>query len=299
MSLPVRAPVNALTVDVEDWFQVSAFEGHVERGDWDRLPSRVEGNTDAILELFAARGARATFFCLGWVAERFPALLRRVHAAGHEVASHGYDHVRITEQSPEALAEDAGHTKRLLEDTIGAPVRGYRAASFSIGRDNLWALDVLGELGYEYSSSIYPVRHDLYGMPEAPRHAFRHRTNGILEVPMTTLEILGRNLPCAGGGFFRLLPYAYFRWAIRRVNAESGRAAIFYFHPWEIDPGQPRQGGLGLKTRFRHYVNLARTRPRLERLLADFTWDRMDRLFLDDPHEVAIQPVRSVVAEGG
>lgn len=272
---------NAMTVDVEDYFQVSAFEGHIDRDDWDRIPCRVERNTERILDLFEARGARATFFVLGWVAERYPGLLRRMVASGHEVASHGFAHVRVTQQQPAEFHEDVERTKKILEDACGHEVRGFRAASFSIGRDNLWALDTLQEAGYHYSSSIYPVHHDLYGMPEAPRFPFRHREGGILEVPITTVPVLGRNLPCGGGGYFRLLPYGYSRWAFRRVNRREGRPAVFYFHPWEIDPGQPRQRGIGAKTRFRHYVNLGRMERRLERLLGDFRWDRMDAVFLD------------------
>jgi len=270
-----------MTVDVEDWFQVSVFEGHISRDDWDTLESRVQLNTDRLLALFAERGVKATFFVLGWVAERYPALLRRIVDAGHEVGSHGFSHVRATQQTPAAFLEDVTRTKALLEDTCATPVRGYRAASFSIGRDNLWALDTIREAGYLYSSSIYPVRHDLYGMPEAPRFAFRCPRTGLLEVPISTLPILGRNLPCGGGGYFRLLPYAYFRWALARVNQREGRSAVFYTHPWEIDPGQPRQSGLALKSRFRHYTNLGRTEARLARLLGDFSWGRMDEIFLD------------------
>ena len=271
---------NAMTVDVEDYFQVTAFESHFSRAEWDRLPSRVEANTERILTLFEQCNVGATFFMLGWVAERFPALLRRVVEAGHEVASHGYSHVRVTEQAPDEFKADIERTKRVLEDTGGREVLGFRAASFSIGRDNLWALDTLQDAGYRYSSSIYPVHHDHYGMPEAPRFAFRHHDDGILEVPITTVSLFKRNVPCGGGGYFRLLPYVYFRWAFRRVNVGEGRPAVFYFHPWEIDPGQPRPAGLSLKTRFRHYVNLSRMEPRLRQLLNDFEWGRMDEIFL-------------------
>ena len=277
----ITSPINAMTVDVEDWFQVSAFERHIAREDWDRLAPRVHLNTGRILDLFAEKRVHATFFVLGWVAERHPELLQRIAAEGHEVASHGFSHVRATQQTPDAFRADVTRTRTLLEQTAGVPVRGYRAASFSIGRDNLWALDVLREVGYEYSSSIYPVRHDLYGMPEAPRFAFRCPRSGLLEIPMTTLRLAGHNLPCSGGGYFRLLPYAYFRWAIGRVNRHEGQSTVFYLHPWEVDPDQPRQQGLPWKSRFRHYTNLHRTRARLARLLDDFRWGRMDAVFLD------------------
>ena len=282
MSAVAHNITNAMSVDVEDYFQVSAFEPHIARKDWDLLPCRVERNTDRILQLFADHGVHATFFTLGWVAERYPKLVRRMIEGGHEVASHGYSHVRVTNQTPEAFRSDVVRTKALLEDVSGQGVRGYRAASYSIGASNLWALDVLAETGHEYSSSIYPIRHDLYGMPEAPRFAFPANGGSMLEVPVTTVEVLRRNFPCGGGGYFRLLPYAVSRWAMRRVNQRDGQACVFYFHPWEIDPEQPRQTGLSLKTRVRHYLNLRRREQRLSRLLRDFRWDRMDRVFLGD-----------------
>ncbi|MCA1806086.1 MAG: DUF3473 domain-containing protein [Xanthomonadaceae bacterium] len=274
---------NAMSVDVEDYFQVSAFERHIDRTAWDSLPCRVERNTDRILQLFADHGVSATFFTLGWVAERYPQLLRRMVESGHEVASHGYSHIRVTNQSPDEFRADVVRTKALLEDVAGQEVRGYRAASYSIGAKNLWALDVLEETGHRYSSSIYPIRHDLYGMPEAPRFAFQANGGTMIEVPVTTVELFERNYPCGGGGYFRLLPYALSRWAMRRVNERDGQSCVFYFHPWELDPDQPRQSGLGFKTRFRHYLNLRRMEQRLTRLLQDFRWDRMDRVFLDAP----------------
>jgi polysaccharide deacetylase family protein (PEP-CTERM system associated) len=283
----VQTITNAMSVDVEDYFQVSAFESHIDRTDWDTLPCRVEGNTDRILQLFADHDVKATFFTLGWVAERYPQLIRRMIEGGHEVASHGYSHVRVTNQSPEAFRADVVRTKALLEDVSGQEVQGYRAASYSIGASNLWALDVLAETGHRYSSSIYPIRHDLYGMPEAPRFAFQANGGAMLEVPVTTVELFRRNYPCGGGGYFRLLPYAMSRWAMRRVNEHDGQSCVFYFHPWELDPEQPRQAGLGFKTRFRHYLNLRRMEQRLSRLLEDFRWDRMDRVFLGDP---AVRP---------
>ncbi|MBK5930554.1 XrtA system polysaccharide deacetylase [Halochromatium salexigens] len=271
-----------MTVDVEDYFQVSAFEPHIAREQWERLPCRVERNIERILALFEEHEIQATFFVLGWMAERYPQMVRRLSEAGHEVASHGYEHVRVVNQTPEAFRVDIRRTKALLEDTTGQPVRGYRAASYSIGRDNLWALDELREAGHDYSSSIYPIHHDLYGMPEAPRFAFRHGgEEGILEVPVTTVMLGQRTFPCGGGGYFRLFPYALSRWALRRVNRHDGESAVFYFHPWEIDPEQPRQAGVGLKTRVRHYLNLARTEARLGRLLQDFAWGRMDAIFLE------------------
>jgi polysaccharide deacetylase family protein (PEP-CTERM system associated) len=282
MSTQGRTTINAMSVDVEDYFQVSAFERHVDRTDWDSLPCRVERNTDRILQLFDDHGVQATFFTLGWVAERYPGLLRRMVEGGHEVASHGYSHVRVTNQSPDEFRADVVRTKALLEDVTGREVQGYRAASYSIGASNLWALDVLAETGHRYSSSIYPIRHDLYGMPEAPRFAFQANGGPMLEVPVTTVELFRRNYPCGGGGYFRLLPYALSRWAMRRVNERDGQSCVFYFHPWELDPDQPRQPGLGFKTRFRHYLNLRRMEQRLARLLRDFRWDRMDRVFLGD-----------------
>lgn len=271
---------NAMSVDVEDYFQVSAFANHVHRDDWERLPCRVERNTSRILALFDEYDVRATFFVLGWIAERYPRLVKDISAAGHEVASHGYEHVLVHHQNQREFNEDVARTKGILEDLSGSAVKGYRAASYSINGSNLWALDTLRETGYQYSSSIYPIHHDLYGMPEAPRFPFRHGEQGILEVPISTFSLFRRNFPCGGGGYFRLLPYRLSRWAIRRVNRIDRQAAVFYFHPWEVDPEQPRQSGLGLKTRFRHYLNLRQMEKRLARLAADFRWDRMDNVFL-------------------
>jgi polysaccharide deacetylase family protein (PEP-CTERM system associated) len=270
---------NALTVDVEDYFQVSALAPHIARADWERIPCRVERNMETILSLFAESGARATFFTLGWIAERYPGLVRRIVAEGHELASHGHGHLRIHEQTPAEFAQDIARAKALLEDLSGTEVKGYRAPSFSIGRRTLWAFERIAQAGYRYSSSVYPVRHDLYGMPDAPRFAYRPRAD-LLEIPVTTAAVLNRNLPAGGGGYFRLLPYAVSRALLRRVNQVDARPGIFYFHPWEIDPAQPRVPGTGLKTRFRHYVNLRRTEPRLRRLLRDFRWRRMDEIFL-------------------
>ncbi|HJR14618.1 MAG TPA: XrtA system polysaccharide deacetylase [Rhodanobacteraceae bacterium] len=282
---------NAMTVDVEDYFQVAAFERCIRREDWPRWPVRVEGNTRRVLELFARRDITATFFVLGWVAERFPALIREISAAGHEVASHGFGHERLTLISRDQFRDGITRTKHLLEDISGAAVIGYRAPSYSIGPTTLWAHDDLREAGYRYSSSIVPIRHDLYGMPSAPRFAF-FTDSGLLEIPVTTMRLAGRNWPCGGGGYFRLLPYALFKRGLRRVNRREQRSGVFYFHPWEIDPGQPRVPGVTLKNRVRHYLNLARTAPRIERLLRDFRFDRMDRVFLAPGH--AVYPVATL-----
>ena len=272
------ALVNALTIDVEDYFQVSAFDRHVHRDAWEHMPSRIERNVDQLLQLLADRRARGTFFTLGWVAQRHPSLIRRIVAQGHELASHGYGHRRASDLDHAAFSEDIRRAKGLLEDLSGASVVGYRAPSFSISKANLWAFDCIAAAGYRYSSSVYPVQHDHYGMPDAPRFPYRVR-DGLLEIPVTTTRVLGRNLPAGGGGYFRLAPYHLSRWAIARVNRQEQRPAIFYFHPWEIDPEQPRVNGVGIKTRFRHYLNLHRTKERLNRLLTDFQWDRVDRVF--------------------
>lgn len=278
MNAPRR--LNALSVDVEEYFQVSAFEGRITRADWALWPTRVEHATHALLDLFTARGARATFFTLGWVAERFPALLRRMVADGHEVACHGLQHVRITEQTPAELREDLRVSKALIEDATGVAVDGYRAASFSINRDNLWALEEIAAAGFRYSSSIYPVHHDLYGIPEAPRVPFRPaNASGLTEIPVSTVRIGGRNLPAGGGGYFRLFPYALSRALIRRVNESDGMAANMYFHPWEFDPEQPRPPGLSAKTRFRHYLNQGRALARMDRLLGDFRWSSFGEVY--------------------
>jgi polysaccharide deacetylase family protein (PEP-CTERM system associated) len=274
------AVVNAMTVDVEDYFQVSAFESHVNKSDWQSLPCRVEANTQRILELFDTFGVHGTFFTLGWVAKRYPALVKKITEAGHEVASHGWEHIRVNTQTAQEFRQDIERTKGLLEDISGTEVKGYRAASYSIGANESWAWDELAEAGYRYSSSIVPIHHDLYGIPDAPRFAFEASAGRILEVPITTVPLAGRNINCGGGGWFRLFPYAFSRWALNRVNSAERQAGVFYFHPWEIDPDQPRPEGVGVKTRFRHYLNLDRTYSRLEWLLRDFQWGRMDDIFL-------------------
>ncbi|MDO9094847.1 MAG: DUF3473 domain-containing protein [Rubrivivax sp.] len=273
------ALTNALTIDVEDYFQVSAFAPYIRRDEWDARECRVERNVERILAMLAQRDTKATFFTLGWVAERYPQLVKRIVEGGHELASHGYGHERASDLSQEAFAQDVGRAKKLLEDIAGREVLGYRAPSFSIGTGNLWAFDQLARAGYTYSSSIYPIAHDHYGMPDSPRFAYRV-ASGLLEVPVTTLRMMSRNLPSSGGGYFRLLPYGISRWMIRRINTVDRESAIFYFHPWEIDSEQPRVAGIDAKTRFRHYVNIPRMEAKLQSLLADFRWGRMDQIFL-------------------
>jgi len=270
---------NAMTIDVEDYFQVSAFAPYIQRGDWDDRECRIERNMAVILDLLDAHETKATFFTLGWIAERYPQLVRDIVSRGHELASHGYGHQRASDLSREAFAEDVGRAKKMLEDLGGVAVKGYRAPSFSIGTGNLWAFDVLQEAGYRYSSSVYPIAHDHYGMPDSPRFAYPVR-EGLLEVPVTTLRMFNRNLPSSGGGYFRLLPYALSRWMIQQVNERDQQSAVFYFHPWEIDPGQPRIAGIDAKTKFRHYVNIHRTEARISQLLSDLAWGRMDQIFL-------------------
>jgi polysaccharide deacetylase family protein (PEP-CTERM system associated) len=269
---------NALTIDVEDYFQVSAFAPHIPRSEWPARECRIERNVDRILAMLDERGTKATFFTLGWIAERYPELVKRIAATGHEVASHGYGHERVTEQTEATFFSDINLAKLILEDLTGQEVRGYRAPSFSIGHSNLWAFDCLERAGYRYSSSIYPIRHDHYGMPDAPRHI--HSMGSLLEIPATTLRFLNRNWPASGGGYFRLIPYGLSRWMLRHINHVDHLPAVFYFHPWEIDTDQPRIPGISTKTRFRHYVNINRMEARLNRLMSDFQWDRMDHLFL-------------------
>ncbi len=269
---------NGLSVDIEDWFQVGAFEKSIRRNDWDALPSRVERNSDAVIDLFGRAGAKGTFFTLGCVAERYPELIRRIASAGHEVASHGWDHVRVFTMTPAQFREDLRRTRGVLEDLSGCHVVGYRAPSFSIDARTPWAHEILAEEGYAYSSSVAPVVHDHYGWPEAPRFAFRPVDGAdLIELPVTTARFGGRTIAAGGGGFFRLFPYAFSRWAIRQVNAE-GRPGIFYFHPWEIDPGQPRVKHAPLRSRLRHYARLSAMEAKLARAIGDFAWDRIDRV---------------------
>lgn len=271
---------NALTIDVEDYFQVSAFAPHIARSEWNTRECRVERNINRILEMLAAHNTKATFFTLGWIAERYPQLIRKIVKEGHELASHGYGHERASDQSEAAFYSDVHLAKIVLEDLSDGEVNGYRAPSFSIGKGNLWAFDCLLRAGYRYSSSIYPIAHDHYGMPDSPRFAHEVRP-GLMEIPITTLRVLSRNLPSSGGGYFRLLPYPLSRWMLKRVNSTDGESGIFYFHPWEIDTEQPRIAGISRKTKFRHYVNIERMEGRLNQLLRDFKWGRMDHIFLE------------------
>jgi polysaccharide deacetylase family protein (PEP-CTERM system associated) len=270
---------NALSVDVEDYFQVQALAPAIPRDAWEGMERRVEASTGRLLDAFARAGARATFFALGWVAERHPGLIRRIVASGHELACHGYGHERVDVLGPVAFRADIHRAKALLEDIGGVAVAGFRAPTFSVNASTPWAFAILAEEGFHYSSSVYPVRHDLYGMPDAPRLPYRPGGGPLWEIPMTTARVLGRNLPCAGGGWFRLLPYRLFRLGLRRFQREFGQPAVFYIHPWEVDPDQPSVAVASRLSRFRHYVNLSRTEGRLERLLQDFAWDRIDRAF--------------------
>ena len=286
-----NAPIiNGLSVDVEEWFQVGAFEKVIDRDGWPALASRVEANCDLILALFADAGVRATFFTLGWVAQRHPAMMRRIADQGHEIASHGWDHARVFTLGAEAFAEDLARARGVIEQCSGQAVSGYRAPSFSIDQRTPWAFEVLAEQGYTYSSSVAPIAHDHYGWRAAPRFAFRPLANSdLLEVPVTTAEFAGRRLAAGGGGFFRVLPYAFSRWAIGQVNGRDGRPGVFYFHPWEVDPDQPRVANAPLKSVLRHYTGLEGMADKLRLLLRDFAWGRMDEL-------VAIEAARLAAA---
>ena len=266
---------NAITIDVEDWFQVQGYAHAIPRERWDILPRRVEANTDRLLGLFAEAGVKGTFFTLGWVAERHPALIRRIVAGGHELASHGHWHGRVDQADRAAFRADVAAAHACLQDAGGVAVRGYRAPTFSIGPTTPWAWDVLAETGHTYSSSVFPVRHDAYGDPDAPRGPHERAGGAIWEIPMTTLRVGRRNIPCAGGGWFRIMPYAVFR----ALFATAGGRRVFYLHPWEIDPAQPRVASARTRAQLRHRINLGRTEARLVRLLQDFAWSRMDAAF--------------------
>lgn len=277
--MALAAPINGLSVDVEDWFQVGAFETVIDRASWDGLDDRVERNCDRILALFSDAGVKGTFFTLGWVAQRHPALMRRIAGQGHELASHGWDHARVFTLDAKSFAADLDRSRKAIEDSSGARVTGYRAPSFSIDARTPWAHQVLAERGYAYSSSVAPIVHDHYGWREAPRFAFHPLPDSeFIEIPVTTAELAGRRLAAGGGGFFRVLPYAFTRWAVRQVNAREQRPAIFYFHPWEIDPDQPRVAHAPLRSRLRHYSRLDAMARKLRRLVRDFSWGRMDAL---------------------
>ena len=271
--------VNGLSVDVEDWFQVGAFENVIERSDWDDISTRVENNIARILDLFAEAGVSATFFTLGWVAKRHPAMIRRIAEAGHEIASHGYDHARVFTFDRKQFAADIALARTILEDASGQTVTGYRAPSFSIDNRTPWAFAELAEQGYAYSSSVAPIAHDHYGWPEAPRFAFLPIPGSqLVEIPVTTAILGKRRVAAGGGGFFRVLPYAFSRWAIRQVNFDDARPAVFYFHPWEIDPDQPRVPGAPLRSRLRHYTGLGKMAGKLSDLVHEFSWGRMDEV---------------------
>ena len=284
--------VNALSVDVEDYYMVSAFEGTVSRGDWATYESRVASNTDRVLRILSDCDVRATFFILGWLADRDPSVVRAIAAEGHEVAAHGWDHRLVYEMTPAEFREDVRRTRQELQAISGQPVLGYRAPSFSVTEKCLWALDILAEEGFAYDTSIFPIYHDRYGIPSAPRHAFRVNGHGspvlsalesggdgaLLEIPASTVRMWGINMPVGGGGYFRLLPYWWTRAGIQRLNETEGRPAVFYFHPWELDPGQPRLPASSL-SRFRHYRNLGKTGERLRRLLGDFRFATLSETF--------------------
>lgn len=294
-ALPLRPPAsepaaaaprpitNAMSVDVEDYFQVEAFAPLIRRDEWEAFPCRVERNTDRALEIFAEADIRATFFVLGWVARRYPGVVRRIAEGGHEVASHGSLHHLVYRLEPQEFRSDIRDSRRLLEDIAGVAVRGYRAPSFSIRRDTPWAFEILAEEGFAYSSSVFPIRHDVYGWPEAPRGPFRPKPDlPLLEIPMSTVRRFGQNFPCTGGGYFRLLPYAWSRWALEERNKAERQPAVFYFHPWELDPEQPRIAGAPFRSRLRHYTNLHRTEHRLRRLAREFRWAPIATVFADE-----------------
>jgi polysaccharide deacetylase family protein (PEP-CTERM system associated) len=277
MSSPVIT--NGLSVDVEDWFQVGAFENVIDRGDWDSLALRVEDNVRRILDLFDAADVKATFFTLGWVAKKSGPLMRDIVERGHELASHGYDHARVFTFDRKQFAGDIKLARMILEDAAGVPITGYRAPSFSIDGRTPWAYRELAEQGYAYSSSVAPITHDHYGWPEAPRFAFKPLPwSDLIEIPVTTALLGGKRVAAGGGGFFRVLPYAFSRWAIRQVNRREQRPAVFYFHPWEIDPDQPRVGHAPMRSKLRHYTNLDKMAEKLTGLVHEFAWGRMDMI---------------------
>lgn len=264
----------AMSVDVEDYFQVWALSDVIARRDWDGFDLRVVDATRRVMDLFDRRGATATFFTLGWVGERAPGLIAEIVRRGHEIASHGYDHTKVFDQSPEEFRADIVKTKRILEDAAGVPVTGFRAAGFSLDRRTPWAHEILAETGHLYSSSAHPIAHDHYGDPNGPRDPYQ--SGGLIEAPVATAEIFGRRVSCAGGGWFRASPYRLSRFLIERASQTLAGPTIFYFHPWEIDADQPRVDGLSAKSRLRHYLNLDRMEGKLDRLLAERSWGRID-----------------------
>jgi len=276
-----------MTVDVEDYFQVSAFENILPREIWNSLPVRVEHNTYKILNLFEQNNIKATFFILGWVAKRYPNLVKDIVQQQHELASHGYWHQRVHTITPNEFKKDVESSKKLLEDISGVVIQGYRAPSYSINYRNQWAFNILEEMGFIYSSSVYPIKHDIYGWPTAPRFKFTSTPNGLIEIPISTLKIGGRNIPSGGGGYFRLFPYPLSRWGMRQINQKDQQPCIFYFHPWEIDCEQPKQKNINFKTRFRHYHNLSGMKIKLEKLLRDFHWGTIDDVFFESQTSIA------------
>lgn len=272
--------VNALTIDVEDYFQVSAFSKVIKKSDWDKKECRIEKNVEKILEILSLKKIKATFFTLGWIAERYPSIILRIANEGHEIASHGYGHDKVTDLSRDDFYQDIYKAKNILEEISGKEILGYRAPSFSINAGNLWALETLFETGHRYSSSIYPIRHDHYGFPDSPRFPYVFR-NEILEIPLTTVRIFKRNFPASGGGYFRLLPYSLSKLMIKNVNDKENKPVIFYFHPWEIDTDQPKISGLTVKSKLRHYTNIEKMESKIKNLTNDFAWDRVDNVFLN------------------
>ena len=272
--------IHAMTVDVEDYFHVSAFCKDIAPADWDKWPCRVEQNTLKLLDLFEQSNIKCTFFVLGWVAERYPDLIKKLSDQGHEIASHGYSHQLVYTQTPEVFRQETLKSKQILEDITQKPIKGYRAASYSITRKNLWALDILDELGFKWDSSIFPVHHDNYGVPGSPTEPYTIQLasgNKITEFPLTSAKVMGMSIPAAGGGYFRQYPYALSRWLFNRASLNQTKPLIFYLHPWEIDPEQPRVPGASLKSRFRHYTNLHRCYGRLERMISDFDFGTINQ----------------------
>lgn len=270
---------NALTIDVEDYFQVSAFSNIINKKNWDEKECRIEKNIDNIISILDLKKIKATFFTLGWIAERYPSMIKKILMEGHELASHGYAHEKVSEISKSDFYQDVTRAKGILEDIGGKQINGYRAPSFSIAEKNFWAMEILSETGHRYSSSIYPVKHDHYGSPNAPRFPYKVFSE-LLEVPPTTVKLFGRNFPASGGGYFRLLPYSISKKMLDHVNSSENKPVVFYFHPWEIDSHQPRISNLSIKTRFRHYKNIEKMEEKIKKLVEDFHWDRMDNIFL-------------------
>lgn len=270
---------NALTIDVEDYFQVSAFSNIINKKNWDEKECRIEKNIDNIISILDLKKIKATFFTLGWIAERYPSMIKKILMEGHELASHGYAHEKVSEISKSDFYQDVTRAKGILEDIGGKQINGYRAPSFSIAEKNFWAMEILSETGHRYSSSIYPVKHDHYGSPNAPRFPYKVFSE-LLEVPPTTVKLFGRNFPASGGGYFRLLPYSISKKMLDHVNSSENKPVVFYFHPWEIDIHQPRISNLSIKTRFRHYKNIEKMEEKIKKLVEDFHWDRMDNIFL-------------------